>query len=85
MDLLFRIFMSHTDHLREINDDRFVRFPADENVELVEVTMYQTGECEIDDDVHQFRIELSWVGYRFDRASVRQSLDFWGTSGINDQ
>lgn len=41
-NLLFGVLMANADHLREINDNRFIVFHADEDVELVEVAVNET-------------------------------------------
>lgn len=63
MDLLFRILMSSTNHLREINNDRFPIFPFDKNIEFVEITMDQTSMSKFEDEGHEFRVEVGWIRY----------------------
>lgn len=59
----FCILVRCADHLGKIDDNRLPRFAPDENVELVEVTMYQSCTGKSNDEVHERRIQLSWGRY----------------------
>ena len=45
--------------MREIDHDRFSVPSAYEDVEFVEITVYESGMCESDDEVHQLRVEFT--------------------------
>jgi len=55
----FSIFVRGANHLREIDDDGFAVTAANENVEFVEITVYQPSMREPDDEIHQLRIEFA--------------------------
>lgn len=46
--------MRGTDHLGEVDNDRFARIAANEDIELVVVTVDESGACETDNDIHEF-------------------------------
>jgi hypothetical protein len=61
--------------LREINHDRFSVTATNEDVEFVEVTVYESRMREPDDEIHQLRVEFSRRRYLVDLTP------FYGMSG----
>ncbi len=51
--------MRSTNHLGEINHDRFSVTATNEDVEFVEVAVYESRMGEPDDKIHQFGVEFS--------------------------
>jgi hypothetical protein len=58
-------------HLREINDDRFAVIATNEDVEFVEVTVYESRMGEPDDEIHQLRVEFTRRRYMVDLTPLR--------------
>ena len=58
-DLPLCILVRGTNHLREINDDRFAIIAANEDVEFVEVAMYEPRLREPDDKIHKLRVKFT--------------------------
>lgn len=54
--------MPRRHHLREINHDRLSVFPLDEDVELIKVAVDEPGVCELENEGHEFGVEVGWVG-----------------------
>ena len=57
--------------MREINDDRFAVTAANEDVEFVEVTVYESRMRKPNDEIHQLRVEFSRRWYLVDLAPLR--------------
>lgn len=58
LDSPFSILVRCTDHLREVNHNWFTVFATDQNIELVEITMYQASPGEAHYEVHKCRVQL---------------------------
>ncbi len=65
------IFVRGTNHLREINHDRFAVTTANEDVEFVEVTVYESRMRETDDEIHQLGVEFSRRRHLVDLTPLR--------------
>ena len=52
MHVPFCVLVRRADHLREVDDDRLPAVQSDEDVELVEVAVYEPGPREADDELH---------------------------------
>ena len=50
--------MACTDHLRKINEHRLTRLAMDEDIELVKVSVDETGSGEAKDKGHESRVEV---------------------------
>lgn len=73
-DLPLCILVRGTNHLREINDNGFAVTAANEDVEFVEVTVYESRLCEPDDEVHQLRVEFTRRRHLVDLTPLRHCL-----------
>ncbi len=58
--------MGGANHLGEINHDRFTVPGANEDVEFVEVPVYESRTREPDDEVHQLGVEFTRRRYLVD-------------------
>jgi hypothetical protein len=57
--------------LREIDDDRFAVTATDEDVEFVEVTMYESRVRKPDDEIHELRVEFTRRRHLVDLTPLR--------------
>jgi hypothetical protein len=57
--------------LREVDDDRFAVTAPNEDVEFVEVTVYEPRMREPDDEVHQLRVEFTRRRHLVDLTPLR--------------
>jgi hypothetical protein len=55
----FCIFMRRANHLREINHDRLAVAATNEDIEFVEITVYESRMRKPDDKVHQSGVEIT--------------------------
>lgn len=60
--------MSCADHLWKIDDDRLAIFTPDEDVEFVEITVYQSVFRQTHNELHECCIEVRWGVYGVDLA-----------------
>jgi hypothetical protein len=65
------ILVRGANHLREINHDRFAVLAANEDVEFVEVTVYESRTRKPDDEVHQLRVEFTRRRHLVDLTPLR--------------
>lgn len=66
--------MKSTNHLREINHDGLPVTAANEDVEFIEVSVYESRMREPDDEIHQLRVQFSRRRYLVDLAPLRYEL-----------
>ena len=73
-DLPLCILVRGTNHLREINHDRFAVTAANEDIEFVKVTVYESRLCKPDDEVHQLGVEFTRRRHLVDLTPLRHCL-----------
>ena len=66
--------MRSANHLREINHDRFAVAATDEDIEFVEITVYESRMCEPDNKVHQLGVEMTRGRHLIDLAPIPQRV-----------
>lgn len=59
------------DHLREVDEDRLASWFGEEDIELVEIAVNETGSGEADDEVHELRVEGARIGDFADLPAIQ--------------